>query len=288
MLSKPLSLALLTALALCGCKKDESKSNAPAPTGLLGQATEKAKQAKTAAKLEAALPQPDASKPLSSYPELKSGQQIMFLYVAASKLPPDFEKLAESFSQEYRETNDSFRKNDLMQAIKPQLAEKIALAKAAPYGWMEVDDSDNLGAYDFDRKGFPVGEFEDSKYRYFNDNYNHKIGWANYSQVAFVPVADEAAARQIEAMRSKYGNTPRLNVYFFAQSADLDNERVNALVTRVQITDKSGRVLVEYGPDGSVAPQSSESSQAETDAACATGDAAACDAAQAAVDAAAM
>ena len=260
MLLKPLSLALLTALALCGCKKDESQTtpaNAPAPTGLLGQATEKATQAEAVAKREAALPQPDASKPLSSYPELKSGQQIMFLYVAASKLPPDFEKLAAAYSSEYRETNDSFRKNDLMQAIKPQLEEKIAQAKAAPYGWMDVDDSDNLGAYDFARKGFPVGEFEDSKYRYFNDNYSHKIGWANYSQVAFVPVADEATARQIEAMRSKYGNTPRLKVYFFAQSADLDNERVNALVTHVQITDKSGRVLAEYGPDGSVPVKSS-------------------------------
>ena len=199
----------------------------------------------------------------------------MFLYVAASKLPPDFEKLAASYSSEYRETNDSFRKNDLMQAIKPQLEEKIAQAKAAPYGWMDVDDSDNLGAYDFARKGFPVGEFEDSKYRYFNDNYSHKIGWANYSQVAFVPVADEATARQIEAMRSKYGNTPRLKVYFFAQSAHLDNERVNALVTHVQITDKSGRVLAEYGPDAAI-PVKAES---ETEEECM--DAAACAAAAA-------
>jgi hypothetical protein len=280
-----LMLLLASLLALTACKQDANEPGAanadatPAPSGMLGAATDKVK-ARAAA---AAVPQPDASKPLSSYPELESGQQIMFLYVAASRLPPDFAKLAEAFSSEYRETSDSFRKNDLMQAIRPQLEEKIALAKAAPYGWMEIEDSDNLGAYDFERKGFPVGEFEDSKYRYFNDNYNYKIGWANYSQLAFIPVADEATARQIEAMRSNYGNTPRLKVYFFAQSADLDNERVNAVVTRVQVTDKSGRVLAEYGPDGSVLPTNATNSE---ESACGTGDAAACDAAQAAVNSA--
>ena len=89
-----------------------------------------------------------------------------------------------------------------------------------------------------------------------------------------MPVADEATARQIEAMRSKYDNTPRLKVYFFAQSADLDNQRVNALVTRVQITDKSGRLLAEYGPDGSVpvkAPEAEASFDAAAAAAAAAG-----------------
>lgn len=268
-----LMLMIAAMLALSACKKDdatETPDDAAAPTGMLGAATDKAK----AQAAVAAMPQPDANKPLSSYPEIESGMQVMFLYVAASRLPPDYTKLAETFSSEYRETSDSFRKNDLMQAIKPQLEEKIAMAKSAPYGWMEIDDSDNLGAYDFERKGFPVGEFEDSKYRYFNDNYNYKIGWANYNQLAFLPVADEGTARQIEAMRSKYDNTPRLKVYFFAQSADLDNQRVNALVTRVQITDKSGRVLAEYGPDGSV-PVKAPEAEASFDAAAAAAAAAA-------------
>ena len=252
MLSKPLSLALLTALALCGCKKDESKSNAPAPTGLLGQATEKATQAETAAKREAALPQPDASKPLSSYAEVDSGLQIMFLYVAASRLPPDFLKLAETYSSEYRETNDNFRKNDLMQAIRPQLEEKIAIAKSMPYGWMDIDDSDNLGAYDFARKGFPIEEFQSERYRYVNDASEYKLSWANHDQVAFAPVPEETVARQLESMRTNYSNKPRLKIFFFAQSADLNEQKVDALVTHVQITDQSGRVLAEYGPDGSV------------------------------------
>jgi hypothetical protein len=262
---KPVSIAILTVLALSACKKDEATAEpagASAPSGLLGNATAEATAKAKAAEAKAALPQPDAAKPLAAYTELESGNQIMFLYVAASKLPPDYEKLAASYSNEYRNTSDSFRKNDLLQAIKPQLEQKIAQASADPYGWMEVDDA-RLGAYDFQRKGFPIGEFEDGRYRYFNDAYDYKIGWANYSQLAFAPVADEAIARQLESMRTGYSNTPRLKIYFFAQGADLDNERVRALVTRVQITDKSGRVLAEYGPDGSVPVEAKSEAEQE-------------------------
>ena len=282
------TLMLMTAsvLALSACKQDSKNTDAgsgtdrPAATGVLGAAADKAK-AKTVA---ATVPQPDATKPLSSYPEVDSGMQIMFLYVAASRLPPDFTKLAETYSSEYRETNDSFRKNDLMQAIKPQLEEKIAVAKSMPYGWMDIDDSDNLGAYDFERKGFPIEEFQSGRYRYINDAYQYKLTWANHGQVAFAPVPDETTARQLESMRTNYSNKPRLKIYFFAQSADLNEQKVNAIVTRVQITDKSGRVLAEYGPDGSVRVETGDDAKS----ACDTGDATACDAAQAAADAAAM
>lgn len=261
------TLTLMTAsvLALSACKQDSKNTDAgsdtdtPAVTGMLGAASDKAK-AKTAV---AAIPQPDANKALSSYPEIDSGMQIMFLYVAASRLPPDFIKLAETYSSEYRETNDSFRKNDLMQAIQPQLQEKIAIAKSLPYGWMEIDDSDNLGAYDFARKGFPIDEFDSERYRYINDAYQYKLSWANHGQVAFAPVPDEATARQLEAMRANYSDKPKLKIFFFAQSADLNEQKVNAIVTRVQITDKSGRVLAEYGPDGSVSAKTDHADENE-------------------------
>lgn len=259
-----LTAALAVALAVTACKNNEDAPAPAAPEGLLGQATAQAKTAEA----KAALPQPDTSRPLSAYTELKSGNQIMFQYVAASKLPPDFPKLAEAYSSEYRRTNDSFRRNDLLQAIKPQLEAQIAAAEADPYGWMEVDDA-RLDAYDFERKGFPVGEFADDRYRYFGDNSSYTISWANYNQLSFAPVTDEAAARQLESMRTRFGNTPRLRVYYMTQSADLNSQRVNAVVTRVQITDRAGRVLAEYGPDGSIAPATPGSDECLDAAACA-------------------
>lgn len=264
-------LVLATATPLVACGKDDAPTdNAPAASGALADAV---KQAEEISRQEAT-PKADPAKPLSTYPEVKSGQQVMFLYLAASKLPHDFEKLAESFSREYRQSNDAFRRNDLLQALKPQLEQGIAQAAENPYGWVDLSDAD-LQTYDFTRKGFTVGEFTSSgRYRYFNDASTYHYTWVNGEQVAFAPIEDEAIARELEAMRSKWNATPRLKVYFFAQSADLNSSTVNAVVTRVQITDRSGRVLVEYGPDGSVPvtpPQ--ENSECLDVAACAANDA---------------
>ena len=243
------TLAVSLALCLSGCagKDDPAGEESIASDSLLAAAQaitgETGGQPVTA---QASLPQPDPARPLASYPELKSGQQVMFLYAAASRLPPDFEKMAEAYSSEYRSTSDAFRKNDLMKAIKPQIEQEIAAAVAQPYAWVELDDTD-LESYDFGRKGFSVGEFSSDHHRYFRDVYTYSYSWANRGAVVFMPVADETLAREIEAMRTQWNNKPRLKVFFFAQSADLNNQRVNAVVTRVQVTDRKGRVLAEYG-----------------------------------------
>ena len=267
MLSKPLSLALLTALALCGCKKDESQTtpaNAPAPTGLLGAAANKAKTEGAAA----AVPQPDKNKPLASYKNMdKSGTDAMFLYQAVSSMPPDFENLAAKYSREYRETSDSFRKHELLTALTPQMQQLIDQSKSSPYAYITLKYTNNLEAYDFQRKGFPVFPFGENVRQEVLGEYpsTHSLNWVNRNQVAFVPVADETAAREIEGMRTRqnYDNPPLLKVYFFAQSANLNSDEINAYVTRVQITEKSGRVLAEYGPDGSVPVKSSSPAAGE-------------------------
>lgn len=238
------ALAAALSLAACGGNDDASADTENAATGTLLDST---RQAAGEAAAAAALPQPDPDKPLSSYPELTGGQDVMFLYVAASKMPPDFEKLAESFSREYRQTSDAFRKNDLLEALKPQLEQRIAQATAAPYAWVQIDNP-GLDSYDFERGGFTVGEFTSEMRRYYNDASSYSYQWANRDQVVFAPVADEDVARKLESMRTDRRQSPRLKVYFFAQSADLNSQRINALVTRVQVTDRNGNVLFEYGP----------------------------------------
>lgn len=244
---------LVAVLALAACDKQEAPgADAGATPGKgflgIGAADDAGGEPEGAAKAAVSgLPQPDMGKPLDGYPELQSGQQIMFLYVAASKLPPDFAKMAESYSQEYRDTSDSFRKNDLLQAIKPQLEQQIAATAASPYAWMLVDNG-RLDAYDFGRKGFAVNEFKRDNKRYFYDNSNYQLSWANRDQVLFASVPDESKARELESLRTQYAL--QLKIYFFAQSADLNSRIVNAYVTRVQALDRSGRVVLEYGPEG--------------------------------------
>lgn len=256
-------LAACATIAACDKKDPEgagASSEQPAATGLMAEA---ARRAEVQAKI-AALPKPDMAKPLPDYPKLDGGEHLMFLYLAAARLPPDYPAIASAFSADYRDTRDSFRKQDLLTALKPQITARISEATRQPYAWMEVDDSNNLAGYDFQRGGFPVQEFQEETTRYFNDAYSYRLTWANRDALVFAPVKDEAVAREIEAMRSDYDNKPRLKVYFFAQSADLDNKHVKAYVTRVQITDRSGRVLAEYGPDASAAASSAMANAAKS------------------------
>lgn len=239
------ALAAVLLLAACGDKKNDDSPP-------IGSLLEAAKEKGAEIVKQEALPKPDADKPLSSYPELTSDQQLMFLYTATSKLPPDFETMAKVYSREYRQSSDAFRKNDLLQAIKPQIEQGIAQAAAQPYAWLQLEDV-KLESYDFQRKGFVVKEFGQETSRFFEYGSPYKLTWANRQQVVFAPVADEAIARELEAIREKWDRKPRLKVFFFAQSADLDKQQINAFVTRVQLIDRGGRVLAEYSPDGNIA-----------------------------------
>lgn len=67
-------------------------------------------------------------------------------------------------------------------------------------------------------------------------------------------------------MRTGYNDRPQLKVHFFAQSADLSDQKVNAVVTHVQIIDESGRVLAGYGPDGSAPVAAQADSECQGDA----------------------
>jgi len=252
---RSVSTALTLSLLLVGCggrgdaasPSTDKDSNAAAAEG----------EANADKPAPTPLPQADLAKPLAEYRKLDSGQQVMFLYAAMSRLPTDFDTMASLASQEYRGTADTFRRKDLMGALRPQLEQSIADAGRSPYYWSELEDAD-LQAYDFERKGFPVGEFNGGKYRYFMDIPEYSYTWANPAQVQLAPVADETVARQLEGLRSRWNSKPRLRTYFFVQSADLNQRRINAYVTHVQLLDRSGRVLASYSPDPAVAAQPAE------------------------------
>ena len=267
-------LLAIASLALGGCGKKDAEKNAKSETN--GKTiTEIAAEAP--ATVTAALPSPNMSKPLDSYPEINSGIQLMFLYEATSGMPVNYEKVAKQYSKEYRNESDSFKQRDLLTALKPRIDAEIAAVKANPYGVFEISRNP-LATYDFDKKGFPVETFADEMYHYFNDAYEYKLGWANYRQLAFAPVSDEAAARQLESMRTDYSNQPSLRVFFFAQSVDLNDTKIKAYVTTVQIIDKRGQALLTYLPNqgiNMVAP--AQETRASTDAAADAATAAATD-----------
>lgn len=150
--------ALLAACSREAAPTSQPKTVAEALTPYaMDQARQKAEQEARAnaekARL-AALPQPDPSTPDSAYIPITDASQLMFLYAANSGLPPDYEQLAMQYSSDYRATQDSFRKRDLLTALTPKIDANIAEAKAHPY-LLWTDRHPTLGTTTSIAKAFP-------------------------------------------------------------------------------------------------------------------------------------
>ncbi|HWG70965.1 MAG TPA: hypothetical protein VN692_16240 [Steroidobacteraceae bacterium] len=191
------------------------------------------------------LPRPDLSTPDSQYVLISGGAQLMFLYQAFSGLPPDIEKTATEYSKEYAGTSDTFRRHDLLNALKPKFASLLEDARAHPYIRWDQDYT-HVEHYDFARKGFLIKDpmLESGGYGYMADIRGYNLNFTNGEDVNFVSVVDEGRARELEAQLQK-GNFP-IRFYAFVQSADDRGDHViHASVTKVQVLDRSGQVLLE-------------------------------------------
>lgn len=242
------TLVLLTAaLSLGACSKSAAPSASPSPQPSLSNALSPAavQQAAQEAKT-ASLPQPNLATPDDVYVTIDKGNQVMFLYAAFSGLPADYDKMAQAFSSDYRSTSDTFRKHDLLTALQPKLDAGITVAKAHPYiTW--VDDSPQLGHYDFTQKSFPVSSalFQQGGYLTFYDNGGYLLAVSNGQVFTQLHVADDSKARTIEALVGKYPSM-RLKVFAFVQATDgSGTPTVQAVITKVQLLDSHGQVLFE-------------------------------------------
>lgn len=255
-----IALSICSALLVVGCSNSGDQAGRSSPTPSISsaispyavqQAKEKVeKDAKVAAELakQASLPTPDRNTPDSTYLPINNAEQLMFLYAANSGLPADYQSMAENFSEDYRNSTDTFRKRDLLAAITPKLDAKIVDAKAHPY-LLWTDSSPQLDHYDFNRKGFAVNTalLSGRGFGYISSMYgrNHQIAFSNGEDFQFLPVADETTAREIESMIGKYNVHLELKIFAFAQSTDDNQHAVLAMITKVQLVGKNDRILAE-------------------------------------------
>lgn len=241
----------------CGKKDDDSANTASdsAPlTGIAAEAAAKAKaendaavaevqaaakKAASDAKLAAAL-----KTPTTEYERLETGEQAAYLYYAVANLPTDYDVIASIVSEKYRYSSDGFKKKEILNTLKPAVDEKISAYKAKPIGYIRANAV--LGAFDFDRNGFKIGAVGDESAYYSFGSY--QLQFKNTAQVNFIAIKDEAIARELESMRAGYSNKPIANIYFLADHADLDGASIKALITQIDIVDKSGRVLASIQP----------------------------------------
>lgn len=229
------ALIALVFATLSGCsdKKTET-SEAPKESANLQDALSQKGSMKAQ---NAALPKGDPNTPLEQYVNLESGKQLMFMYYALSNMPLDYDKMASSYSDDYRRTNDGFKKQDILKAIQPRLDQEIANAKANRYFRDEQDL--NIGPYDFEKKAFPLNGFDEGYYRYFYDLSDYKYGYTNAESLRMLAITDDAIARKIEEMRSKYQKI-RMVIYAFAQDVDLNEKKVKCQILKFKITDRNG------------------------------------------------
>lgn len=236
-------LMLTTSTVLMGgCSKSGGsdqggKPNADKPNLSSAMSPEAQKAA-----MVAALPKANADTPLDQYVQLTSGNQLMFMYYGLSNMPLDYEKITQAYSQEYRSTNDAFKQKDILNALKPRIDSEVAKAKNMRY--YRTEEQANLASYDFNAKGFPVNnQIGDGSFGYYNDNSSYRYAFTNGESFKMLKVADEAKARQIEALTKKYPPM-KLVFYVYAQDADPSDLSVKSQIVKVRLLDASGNELL--------------------------------------------
>ncbi|WP_322009404.1 hypothetical protein [Paraburkholderia sp. J12] len=241
------AIAALATLGACSKSNDTATPAAANATHAAPPAANLADMASPAAQkqlAEKALPKGDPAYPLASYRGVDSGNDLMFLFYGLSNLPVDYDKIAQSYSRDYQSTSDSFKKQDLLSALKPRIDNAIASAKDSRYIVLTTPNA-MLDAYDFNKKGFQLTNVaQPGSYQYFFDNSNYTIEYTNGPDYTFLKIGDEATARSIEDMRSHF-HPLTIRLYAYAQDADPATNRVKLQIVHEQLLDSAGRVLVQ-------------------------------------------
>jgi len=242
-----LAVQLALALNLAACsKKDDAAAAAPAaPAAAATPSLADLQNPEAMNKAVAAtLPKGDPATPLAAYRKIDSGHQVMFMYYALSNMPAPYEEIAQTYSDEYRRTSDSFKQRDILKALQPRIDGEIAGAKTGRYVIVDQQDSRLLQRYDFEKKAFAINDFSDDRYTFFNDNSQYTLATTNAADFSLLKVSDEAKAREIEGYLSAY-KPLRLETYAYVQDADPSKRRIKLQVMKVRLLDARGTVLAE-------------------------------------------
>lgn len=232
------ALAVISlALVACGKKSDGDSSQASTPSaGNLPSEQSVMKQA--------SLPNADTSTSDSQYRKITGPSQLLAYSTALSPLPVDYTKIAAAISQEYRETSDGFKKHDIEIALKPKIDAMLAEAKSNRY--FRYDISAKLESYDFNSKAFGTEISSDTIYSTTDHFQTEEVVFTNADNFKKLFVADEGVARKIEELRSQSNfNKPALQIFAFAQEADLNAGRLKAQIVKVRLVDPQGNFVTE-------------------------------------------
>ena len=176
--------------------------------------------------------------PESAYAEITDGDKLVYLYYGLSQLPVDYQAIANSTVRDFRYERDEFKKRDILNALKPKIDADIKAVGAQRYLKFRANDAGLYAEYDFNKKAFRQSAIGTGTRFSFGD-VGQQIAFTNASAFEWVPVPDESQARQLTAMRSKY-NGVTLDIYLFAQEADLNDKAIRCQIMKMVYKTKDG------------------------------------------------
>ncbi len=192
----------------------------------------------------------DASVPLERYQPL-TNDQALYLAASLSTAPVIYDQLAVHESVEYARTSDSFKRQELMNVLKPQIDGKLAEVKQnGRYVYVDLPPGKiSLGHYNLEKKAFPVNGMVAANMRLSN---MEKFEWLSLP---------EGQAREVEAALSKGiafkineheselgvpGRFPTVSrLYVFAQGPGPDGRGVTYQITKIVMMDTEGKILTK-------------------------------------------
>jgi hypothetical protein len=130
------------------------------------------------------------------------------------------------------ESGDQFEKRKIAKEIEPVLIKKITDVSGVRYLSVDVQSAISLGKYDFDRHGYVINNGvaeengQDSPVPYnrsalsYNDAIRYKLSFLNTSNMNFIHMPDEDAAKKVNEYQKQ--NAVSFRVYGYLQSVAED------------------------------------------------------------------
>lgn len=227
-------------------------------------------EAQIFAQVKKSLPHADLKVPDSAYQVASnSNADLYFARLAFEEPPINYDEIGKSIDYKYANTNDAFKKQEILQTLKPKIDQRITNAKNNRY-YVITDNYLKFGHYDFDKKSFPIEKFisnagpdsshafephisiynNNDKAPYIGPDAHISVIVTNPEKFTALPVSDQDTARRMEEFinMNSYNNPYNVEIYTVIQGYPKNLSRKDYLygeITKIRVVDYKGNLIGE-------------------------------------------
>lgn len=184
-----------------------------------------------------------------------AGKQLTYLYYALSGEQPDYDKIAQQYWQDYRNTSDAFQKQAMLKTIVPQIDASINSAKKERYIAFKphvdiITNGTNDGILDLTHYTLSNGYFG---YSFFKGNSDYSglyctncNDFANFAKFSFF--SDESHEKELIKKISSTRSWS-VKVYGHADGSGVNGmgfQYIKVKIDHLQLIAKDGTILATY------------------------------------------